>query len=60
MERELTRLHEDLASKTYRPGPYRRFTNHGGKTRQINTAPFRDRVAERRALAIRAVFGRSN
>jgi hypothetical protein len=43
LERELTRLHEELASKTYQPGPYRTFTIYEGKTRQISAAPFRDR-----------------
>ena len=45
LERQLLLLHEELASKTYRPGPYRTFTIYEGKTRQISAAPFRDRVA---------------
>ncbi len=44
LERQLLRLHEELAGKTYRPGPYRTFTIYEGKTRQISAAPFRDRV----------------
>ena len=44
LEGELWRLHEELASKTYRPGPYRTFTIYEGKKRQISAAPFRDRV----------------
>ena len=44
LERLLLLLHEELASKTYRPGPYRTFTIYEGKTRQISAAPFRDRV----------------
>ena len=44
LERQLLLLHEELASKTYRPGPYRTFTIYEGKTRQISAAPFRDRV----------------
>ncbi|MBV8676294.1 MAG: hypothetical protein JO355_03885, partial [Planctomycetaceae bacterium] len=44
LERELTRLHDELAAKTYRPGPYRTFTLHEGKARQISAAPFQDRV----------------
>ena len=42
LERQLLLLHEELASKTYRPGPYRTFTIYEGKTRQISAAPFRD------------------
>ena len=44
LEPKLWRLHEELASKTYRPGPYRTFTIYEGKQRQISAAPFRDRV----------------
>ncbi len=44
LERELTRLHDDLAAKTYGPGPYRTFKVYGGKERLISAAPFRDRV----------------
>ena len=44
LERQVLRLHEQLAGKTYRPGPYRTFTIYEGKTRQISAAPFRDRV----------------
>jgi RNA-directed DNA polymerase len=44
LERELLRLHDELAAKTYRPCPYRTFTIYEGKPRQISAAPFRDRV----------------
>jgi retron-type reverse transcriptase len=44
LEHHLVRLHEELAAKTYRPGPYRTFTIYEGKKRQISAAPFRDRV----------------
>src|SRR3954471_2978172 len=44
LERELWRLHEELTTKTYRPGPYRTFSIYEGKARQISAAPFRDRV----------------
>ena len=44
LERQLLRLHEELAGKTYRPGPYCKFTIYEGKIRQISAAPFRDRV----------------
>jgi retron-type reverse transcriptase len=44
LERELWRLHEDLAAKSYRPGAYRTFWIHEPKARQISAAPYRDRV----------------
>ena len=44
LERELWRLHEELANETYRPGPYRTFTIREPKARQISAAPYRDRV----------------
>ena len=37
LERELWRLHEELATKTYHPGPYRTFFIHEPKRRQIVT-----------------------
>jgi RNA-directed DNA polymerase len=46
LERELTRLHEELATRTYRPGPFRTFTVYEGKTRLISAAPFRDRASD--------------
>ena len=52
LERELWRLHEELASMTYRPGPYRTFTIYEGKKRQISAAPFRDRVVHHALTAI--------
>lgn len=44
LERHLWRLHQELADKTYRPGPYRTFFIHEPKRRQISAAPYRDRV----------------
>ena len=44
LERELWRLHDELARHTYRPGPYRTFTIHEPKERLISAAPYRDRV----------------
>jgi hypothetical protein len=38
LERELCRLHEELAARTYRPGPYRPFTIHEPKPRLISAA----------------------
>ena len=59
-ERELWRLHEELACKTYRPGPYRTFTIYEGKTRQISAAPFRDRVVHHALTGIlEPIFERS-
>jgi retron-type reverse transcriptase len=43
-ERALWKLHEELATKTYRPGAYRSFFIHEPKKRQISAAPYRDRV----------------
>ena len=36
LERELIRLHDELASRTYHPGPYRTFTVYEGKARLIS------------------------
>ena len=44
LEHELWALHEELAAKTYRPGPYRTFHIHEPKKRLISAAPYRDRV----------------
>jgi retron-type reverse transcriptase len=44
LERELWTLHEELSTKTYRPGPYRVFFIREPKLRQISAAPYRDRV----------------
>src|SRR6516162_549701 len=43
-ERALWKLHEELATKTYRPGAYRSFFIYEPKKRQISAAPYRDRV----------------
>jgi hypothetical protein len=43
-ERALWKLHEELSSKTYRPGTYRSFFIYQPKKRQISAAPYRDRV----------------
>jgi retron-type reverse transcriptase len=44
LERELLRLHEELATHTYQPGPYRTFQILIPKPRLISAAPYRDRV----------------
>jgi hypothetical protein len=44
LERQLLMLHDELASKTYRAGPYRTFAIYEGKTSPISAAPFRDGV----------------
>ena len=44
LERELLGLQGELVNGTYAPGPYRRFTVHEGKKREICAAPYRDRV----------------
>lgn len=43
-ERSLLKLHEELITKTYRPGAYRSFFIYEPKKRQISAAPYRDRV----------------
>ena len=43
-EQELITLHQQLAQKTYQPGPYHSFYIHEPKRRLISAAPFRDRV----------------
>ena len=60
LERELLLLHEELTSKTYRPGPYRTFTIYEAKTRQISAAPFRDRVVHHALTGVlEPIFERS-
>jgi len=44
LEDELLRLRDELRSKTYRPGGYRRHTIREPKERVIAAAPYRDRV----------------
>lgn len=44
LEAELLRLQQELAAKTYRPGPYRAFRITDPKERLISAAPYRDRV----------------
>ena len=44
LEDNLLQLQDELASETYRPGPYTSFTIHEPKRRLISAAPFRDRV----------------
>lgn len=51
-ERELWRLHHELAAGTYRPGPYRSFRIFDPKERLISAAPFRDRVVHHALCAV--------
>ncbi|MBI5568075.1 MAG: RNA-dependent DNA polymerase, partial [Chloroflexi bacterium] len=44
LEAELIQLRDELAGRTYRPGPYHSFHIHEPKRRLISAAPFRDRV----------------
>ena len=44
LEREVWKLHDELAGHTYRPGPYRTFLLRETKRRLISAAPYRDRV----------------
>lgn len=60
LERGLWNLHEELATKTYRPGPYRSFYIHEPKPRQISAAPYRDRVVHHALTAVlEAIYERS-
>ena len=43
-ENELLKLHEELITKAYHPGPYKTFLIYDKKKRLISSAPFRDRV----------------
>ena len=43
-EGELLRLRDELAARTWKPGPYHNFYVHEPKRRLISAAPFRDRV----------------
>jgi retron-type reverse transcriptase len=44
VEEELFKLQEELATRTYVPGPYREFKIFERKPRKISAAPYRDRV----------------
>jgi retron-type reverse transcriptase len=44
LARELWTLHEDLSTKSYRPGLCLTFIIHESKPRQISAASYRDRV----------------
>jgi retron-type reverse transcriptase len=60
LEHHLVSLHDELASKTYRPGGYRTFTIYEGKKRQISAAPFRDRVVHHALTgSLELIFDRS-
>ena len=59
-ERTLWQLHEELATKTYRPGAYRSFFIYEPKKRQISAAPYRDRVVHHALTAVlEPIFERS-
>ena len=45
LETNLLALERELASRAYRPGPYRNFYIYEPKRRLVSAAPFRDRVA---------------
>jgi hypothetical protein len=56
----LLRLHEELSSRTYQPGPCRTFTIDEGKKRPISAAPFRDRVVHQALTGVlEPIFERS-
>ena len=60
LERELLVLQEELAAKTYRPGPYRSFYIYEPKQRLISAAPYRDRVVHHALTGVlEPIFERS-
>jgi RNA-directed DNA polymerase len=52
VEDNLAQLQDELASRTYRHGPYRSFTIHEPKRRLISAAPFRDRVVHHALMRV--------
>jgi RNA-directed DNA polymerase len=52
LEQNLWDLRDELAEKTYRPGPYRHFTISQPKLRRISAAPFRDRVVHHALMQV--------
>jgi retron-type reverse transcriptase len=59
-ERALWKLHEELTTKTYRPGAYRSFFIYEPKKRQISAAPYRDRVVHHALTGVlEPIFERS-
>jgi RNA-directed DNA polymerase len=59
-ERALWKLHEELSTKTYRPGPYRSFFIYEPKKRQISAAPYRDRVVHQALTGVlKPIYERS-
>jgi retron-type reverse transcriptase len=60
LERELWRLHGELANHTYEPGDYRTFTIREPKPRLISAAPYRDRVVHHALVnVLEPIFERS-
>ena len=47
LSENLWRLHDVLADGSYRPAPYKHFTIHDPKTREIQALSFADRVVQR-------------
>jgi retron-type reverse transcriptase len=59
-ERALWKLHDELTTKTYRPGAYRSFFISEPKPRQISAAPYRDRVVHHALVnVLEPIFERS-
>lgn len=52
LEAELFQLQDELATRTYRPGPYRSFYRTEAKRRLISAAPFRDRVVHHALVGV--------
>lgn len=52
LEQNLYALREELADRTYQPGPYRHFLIYEPKVRRISAAPFRDRVVHHALMQV--------
>jgi retron-type reverse transcriptase len=60
LETELIQLHQELVTKTYRPGQYKTFQVKEPKPRLISAAPYRDRVVHHALCnVIMPIFERS-
>lgn len=52
LESELWRLHEELRTRTYRPGEYHSFRIYEPKERLVSAAPYRDRVVHHALVGV--------
>jgi RNA-directed DNA polymerase len=52
LEENLLQLRQELATRIYRPGPYRSFYVRDAKRRWVSAAPFRDRVVHHALVSV--------